>query len=167
MSYQPVRMLGRLIAAPTISQQRTVPEHRYYTLQCIPQSLISKNPPGSRSKTVQTVFQTFHPSQWCVHLDPGKDKMNYPGYHKEIYLSNLSSFSLLYCFIVIINNNYCQNNALMQFRFWSLKCAELSLSRITYDGRFTHQIYWLLLFLVYHITLFVSECFSFWNHSCI
>ena len=52
---------------------------------------------------------------------------------------------LVYCIVIV--------NIKQRFDAISiLKCAELSLSHMTYDGRFAEQKYWLLLFLVYHIT---------------
>ena len=124
-----------------------------------------REPTASRFNTFQTFFQTFHPSQWCVHLDPGKEKWinvwNLHGFHEEIYLSDLSSNGLVYC-EKILNNNYCHKKAWCNFD--SEVCWTVIISYNIWREIYTVDT---LAGAVSGLSYYsiCSECFSFWNHS--
>ena len=75
-------------------------------------------------------------------------------------MENIYCHRLMHC-IAIINNNYCDNNALMQFQEWvMLNCHYLlNLWREIYRSD-------ILAVVVSGWSYYCLECFSFCNHSC-
>ena len=77
----PVRMLGRLMAAPTTSQQRTVPAHRELT------SIIQNPPSPSQVQDFKPFIQVSDVSILTLEKTKRINVYNLHGYQTEISVS--------------------------------------------------------------------------------